>query len=75
MILPGELWVADIPFNDQSASKRRPVFLRASKHRLLRRHNHERLVGSVCGGGDKGGNLVIRPVGHEAEGGRVVRRD
>jgi mRNA interferase MazF len=27
MILPGEFWVADIPFTNQSASKKRPVFV------------------------------------------------
>ena len=27
MILPGELWVADIPFTDQTASKKRPVLV------------------------------------------------
>jgi mRNA interferase MazF len=26
-VLPGELWVADIPFTDGSASKRRPVLV------------------------------------------------
>jgi len=25
MILPGEFWLADIPFTDQSASKKRPI--------------------------------------------------
>jgi mRNA interferase MazF len=27
MISPGDLWIADIPFTDQSASKRRPVLV------------------------------------------------
>ena len=27
MILPGEFWVADIPFTDQTASKKRPVLV------------------------------------------------
>jgi mRNA interferase MazF len=27
MILPGELWVADIPFTSQKASKKRPVLV------------------------------------------------
>jgi mRNA interferase MazF len=27
MILPGEFWVADIPFTNQSASKKRPVLV------------------------------------------------
>jgi mRNA interferase MazF len=27
MILPGEFWVADIPFTDQTASKKRPILV------------------------------------------------
>ncbi|HET6883761.1 MAG TPA: hypothetical protein VFI31_26650 [Pirellulales bacterium] len=27
MILPGEFWVADVPFTDQTASKKRPILV------------------------------------------------
>jgi mRNA-degrading endonuclease toxin of MazEF toxin-antitoxin module len=27
MILPGEFWLADIPFTDQSATKKRPILV------------------------------------------------